>query len=326
MGPYITPEISVIMPVFNAEPYVLEAVKSILQQTFTDFELLIINDGSTDNSEKIIFSIKDCRIRYFRNAVNLGIIHSRNYGLQQARGKFVAMMDADDLSVPERLEDQYNFMAKNPSAGVCGATMAFFGDKQGYFGTYGGPASIFTTLMSKPPFGQSTAFIRKSVLTMHSLNYNPEYPHAEDYKLWLDIAAHADIHCLPQTLVYYRWHISNDSKIYQNIQKSSSLNIQQDWFQWVLKRELSSDEGEVFTGKLSLKSCILYNLLCFLAMKNNGIPIDKTIVMEQRMRMNRLFINSLVSARSGKVMFPFSVIDRIISMAMIFFTSPRNHG
>ena len=91
-------KVSVLMPAYNAEKYIAEAINSILSQTFKDFELLIINDGSTDKSESIVFSFNDPRMRYIKNEQNLGLVRVRNLGLELARGEYVAMLDSDDIA------------------------------------------------------------------------------------------------------------------------------------------------------------------------------------------------------------------------------------
>ncbi|HEY4799706.1 MAG TPA: glycosyltransferase family 2 protein, partial [Bacteroidia bacterium] len=115
------PAISVLMPVYNAEKYLCEAIDSILQQTFTDFEFLIIDDGSTDKSVDIIRSYSDKRIVLTTKPCNTGLIDTLNMGIQLARGKYIARMDADDISVAGRLKSQYQYMENNPDVLVVGS-------------------------------------------------------------------------------------------------------------------------------------------------------------------------------------------------------------
>ena len=113
--------VSVIMPVYNGALYLREAIDSILSQTHTNLELIIINDGSNDNSEEIILSYEDNRIRYIINEKNSGICVTLNKGLDIAKGKYIARMDCDDISCPERLQMQIEYMEQNPSIGVLGS-------------------------------------------------------------------------------------------------------------------------------------------------------------------------------------------------------------
>lgn len=115
-----SPTVSVLMPVYNGAKYLHEAVKSILDQTYADFEFLIVNDGSTDDSEKIILSFKDPRIVIIKNEINIGLINSLNKGLTIAKGKYIARMDADDVAMPQRLELQVKEFNTNPNAIVIG--------------------------------------------------------------------------------------------------------------------------------------------------------------------------------------------------------------
>src|SRR5580698_9685158 len=108
------PKVTVLMPVYNGEKYIKEALESILQQTFIDFEFLIINDGSTDNSVSIIKSFNDNRIRLIHNEKNSGLVYSLNKGIGLSNGEYIARMDCDDVSIPERLEKQVGFLNSNP--------------------------------------------------------------------------------------------------------------------------------------------------------------------------------------------------------------------
>ena len=121
------PLVTVLMAVYNGEKYLREAIESILDQTYTNFEFLIINDGSSDRTEEIILSYNDKRIRYIKNEQNLKLIASLNKGLDLAKGEFIARMDADDISLPERLEKQINFLEKHPEIGLLGSWVRTLG-------------------------------------------------------------------------------------------------------------------------------------------------------------------------------------------------------
>ena len=112
------PVISVILPVYNAERFLREAIDSVLKQTFVDFEFIILNDGSTDKTEDIILSYKDPRIRYVKNEKNLKLIKTLNKGVDMARGKYIARMDADDISLPERFEKEVAYLEAHPDVAV----------------------------------------------------------------------------------------------------------------------------------------------------------------------------------------------------------------
>ena len=123
------PDISVLMPVFNSERYLKTAIESILNQTFQDFELIIVDDGSTDASENIIRSFESEKIFSYKNAGNIGLIATLNRGIDLCRGKYIARMDADDVSLPTRLEKQFNFLKKNPEYALVGSNAERIDDK-----------------------------------------------------------------------------------------------------------------------------------------------------------------------------------------------------
>ena len=122
-------QLSVVMPVYNAEKYLSEAIESILQQSFEDFEFLIINDGSTDRSKDIVLQYDDPRIIYVENDSNMGLIATLNRGIKLARGLFLARMDADDISVKDRFAKQIAFLKNNPNYRLCGSTVRIIDGK-----------------------------------------------------------------------------------------------------------------------------------------------------------------------------------------------------
>ncbi len=124
------PLISVVMPVYNSEKYLEEAINSILNQTFTDFEFIILNDGSTDKTEDIILSYSDSRILYIKNKTNLQIVKTLNKGIELASGKYIARMDSDDISSPERFEKLIEFMENNHEIDICSTWLETFGNRK----------------------------------------------------------------------------------------------------------------------------------------------------------------------------------------------------
>src|ERR1041384_3373929 len=113
------PKVTVIFPVFNGEKFLHLSIRSILNQTFRDFELLLIDDGSTDKTREIISGFEDARIRFLSNEKNEGLIFTLNLGIAEAHGEFLARMDADDIAFPERLQKQVDFLEANPGTGIC---------------------------------------------------------------------------------------------------------------------------------------------------------------------------------------------------------------
>lgn len=209
-----TPLVSVVMPVYNAEKYVSDAIESILQQTFTDFELIVINDGSTDNSAKILknYADQDNRIRFINHRKNKGLIGVLNEGLDICCGKYIARMDSDDISMPQRFEAQVAYMDAHPECGVLSVGFQMFGDSDKIVIH---PAHVgIVDFMHGCLVAHPGVMMRKSVLDMYGFRYDKNYKYAEDYDLWSRMACVTQIHNLPDVLLQYRWHKSNVSVLH----------------------------------------------------------------------------------------------------------------
>lgn len=201
----MSPRVSVLMAVHNCEPYLREAVDSILAQTFTDFEFIVVDDGSTDRSADVIASYSDPRIIFVRNDKNLGLTASLNRGLELARGEYVARMDGDDVSLPERLARQVAFMDANPGVGACG-TWATDIDEAGR--VKGGRETPTGDELDN--FYWRVSLIHPSAMfrfdRRRGPRYNPEVRYSQDYDLWLRVAAVSRLSNLPEHLLLYRVH------------------------------------------------------------------------------------------------------------------------
>jgi glycosyltransferase involved in cell wall biosynthesis len=202
------PAISVILPVFNGEAYLLEAIESILNQSFANFELLIINDGSTDQSQEIIDSFQDARIKVIHNPINLGLVATLNIGIEQARGKYLARQDQDDISELNRLQWQYEFMEQS-GFDLCGTRWSTMRSDGKIISAAQIPLSedtIFACLATTVPFAHGSVMMRKSFMNNHHLQYDDSYL-VEDYSLWVRFAqAGAHFANLDQSLYLYRLH------------------------------------------------------------------------------------------------------------------------
>jgi glycosyltransferase involved in cell wall biosynthesis len=186
----IIPKVTVLMSVYNGEKYLREAIESILNQTFKDFEFLIIDDGSIDSTPEIIQSYNDPRIRVIRNDENLGLTKSLNIGLREAKGEYIARMDADDISVPERLEKQVLLLEKYPKIGVLGTNIQ-------YINEFGNPSLILKwpqrdslikwQLCFMNPIAHPSVIIRRKLLA-DSGGYNEEITFGQDYDLWVRLS------------------------------------------------------------------------------------------------------------------------------------------
>jgi len=223
-------KITVLMPVYNGEKYLKEAIESILNQTYADFEFLIINDGSTDKSVEIIKSFSDQRIRFIENEKNLGLIATLNKGIDLALGEYIIRMDSDDVSLPQRLEKQVDFMDKNPDIGVCGSWLTTIGDKKSHLWKFPENSDdIKTGLLFFCPFAHPTVIMRKSVFIKNNLYYSSDFIHGEDYEFWIRCLKYTEFANIQEILLLYRRYSEQISdkhyKIQQNSAKKARLNI-----------------------------------------------------------------------------------------------------
>lgn len=203
----VSPKVTVLMPVYNGETYLGEAIKSILNQTFTDFEFLIINDGSSDESLKIINSYKDKRIRLISNDKNVGLVNTLNKGIALSCGQYIARMDCDDISLPERLAKQVAYMDSQPEVCVCGTWIRTIGEIYGDVWDYpSDDSAIRCSLLFGSVIAHPSVIIRKGGLEKYQLFYDARYTHAEDYELWVRCSKYMLLANIPEVLVLYRMH------------------------------------------------------------------------------------------------------------------------
>lgn len=207
------PEVSVLMPVYNAEKHLFKAVESILNQTFSDFEFLILDDCSTDSSPAVLDRYDDPRIVRHRNEHNLGITLTLNRGLELARGTYIARMDGDDIAFPDRLRQQVAYMNANPDVALLGTRYVHIDDDGEYlFGGQPAPPPpepgtrgyVRWSLLWMTSIQHPTAMLRRSVLEAHGLRYDRAFETAEDYELWTRISRAGEVERLDDTGLYYR--------------------------------------------------------------------------------------------------------------------------
>ena len=217
------PKVSVLMPVYNASSFLKESIDSILSQSFTDFEFLIINDGSTDPSANIIDSYTDYRIKHIKFPVNGGITKALNIGLDIAQGEYIARMDADDLALPQRLEKQVMFMDQNPDVGVSGTWVEYFGKRKGVMMAPQNHKEILWTLLFGSPFFHPSVIMRTKLI--REIKYPSDFPHAEDYGLWMELVTRTRFANIPEPLLKYRWSLNSVGAVYSSMQNTSTSII-----------------------------------------------------------------------------------------------------
>ncbi|MBN8554733.1 MAG: glycosyltransferase [Deltaproteobacteria bacterium] len=220
------PLISVLMPVFNGEKYLDAAIRSVLRQSYSHFELIILNDGSTDGSAKIIQSFKDPRIIYIKNDQNLGLVKTPNLGIERARGQYIARIDSDDILFSDRFMKQVDFLESHPDAVACGSwyfTMKFLPNTLVKVPTR--PEDIASELIFKNVMAHSSMMMRADSLRQYKIFYSDKYPFIEDWELWLRLSKVGRLYNIPEPLFLYRLHSQSVSFKNFDVQNQSIQKI-----------------------------------------------------------------------------------------------------
>lgn len=207
------PLVSVLLPVYNTkEEYLRECIESILNQTFKDFELIILNDGSTNNAEDVIKSYTDSRIRYYKNEKSEGITTGRNKLLELANGKYIAVTDHDDISVPERFEKEFNFLENNPDVSIVSSWLDIFWENGKRRIDKFMPNPRFLDFLEGCVISHPACMYRKADFEKYNLKYEDGYYGAQDYALFAKAARYLKLANIQECLLKYRFHETNASK------------------------------------------------------------------------------------------------------------------
>lgn len=201
--------ISVLMCVYNTRTeYLKAAIESILVQSFSRFEFIIVDDGSEAYVEGVVALYADSRIKLLKNSKNIGLTKSLNLALRNAKGKYIARMDADDISLRERLQIQYDYMEQHPETAVCGSLAYQTGSKEciGFRSGWSQELLKVKLLIDNAGPVHPTALIRRSILTENNISYNELMPKAQDYALWNECIQYGKIEWIHQILLVYRTH------------------------------------------------------------------------------------------------------------------------
>ncbi len=238
-----SPLVSILMPVYNAEKYLRQAIDSILAQTFTDFELVIVNDGSIDNSERIIKSYTDKRIVYIKQE-NQGVARSLNNGLKICKGKYIRRHDADDISTPEALQKQIEFISKHPEYPLIGSRIAFMTENGKIAYNYTNPTENFfngkyyheVTLKNywkNRPIIHATILAKKDLFFEEGM-YRTEFPTSEDIDLWFRVLEKYKVAVINEVNYFVRLHGTsntynhgNRNIFYRNLAKDFAIERRQ---------------------------------------------------------------------------------------------------
>ncbi len=286
----MSPKISVILPVYNCESYIAGAINSILEQQFTDFELIVVNDGSSDTTEQVVRSFTDNRLKYYNNERNLGIVPTLNFAVTKASAPYIARMDADDVSYPERLMLQYQFMEAHQDVAVCGAFLKVM-DKEEIVRCPENHEDIFFELLINNVIAHPVVMFRKSVWAKHRLQYEEKWFPAEDYMLWVKFAQFSKLHNLQLPLLDYKIHEASIS---------------------VSKKDLQIQKMTEIKCMHLLESLKIYAADNFSVLEK-ALSFHFSDSFEYVNQLNKLF-KQIVDANNKLLIFPKSKLEELLSM------------
>jgi glycosyltransferase involved in cell wall biosynthesis len=254
--------ISVVMSIFNEkEDWLIGSISSIINQSFKDFEFIIINDNpNKELNDHMLdkFRLTDSRIIIVNNNENLGLTKSLNIGFKKARGKYIARMDADDISLPERLARQFDFMENNKEIVACGSFIRVFGKINKTDKSLPTNCNQFKNiLLIKNPLPHPTAFIRNEIIQKNNIKYDERYKYSQDYGLWSELSIYGFLTNIPEVLLHYR---VADNQISIKNKKEQTL-CAQSIRRELLKRELKNIHIQFDINSLSHLALKIYNKL-----------------------------------------------------------------
>ncbi len=275
------------MPVYKTpEAYLREAIESILNQSYSDFELLILDDCPDDNREQIVKSYRDKRIKYLQNEKNLGITPSRNKLIALAKGEYLAIFDHDDISLPDRLAKQAAVLDANPDIGVVGCQVEFFQNQSRISKYPQNDQDIKVALMATCALIHPGAMIRKKLLLENNIRYEKDYSPSEDYRLWCRLIPYTKFYNIPEVLLRYRDHDCNTSKI----QKAKMAAATREIFAQV------RSENPVLYNRFLMKATAVYRIKLF-----GILPFLTIRILDAKIKVYLLGILLLVCKRSRKI-------------------------
>lgn len=273
------PKITVLMPVYNCELYVREAIDSILGQSFIDFEFLIIDDASTDCTVSLIKSYNDSRIQLIEKPINSGYTNSLNLGLQLAKGKYIARMDGDDISLPERFARQVAFLEANPAVILCGTWYSIIGSDR-IVKVPESHDAIKVALLKGNCFAHPSVMMRKLSLDVFQIVYDVSKEPAEDYDLWVRLVMKGRLYNLQEVLLDYRTHSNQVTKKYSDKQKDSVMKTKRNLFNF-LELDLLPEEDLVLNKVLNNGTAINFNdIYVFKKLQKKLLISDKKNIFE----------------------------------------------
>ena len=217
--------VTILIPNYNNAPFIESCLKSIQNQSYQEFTILIVDDGSTDESVHLINKFSDKRIKLVLKEKNSGIVDTLNVGLNQIETEFILRMDADDIMQVDRVAKLIQFMDKNPSIGICGSGIQQFGIKNDTIIYEKSPLQNKANLIFSHTIGHATCIFRTHILKENNIKYSNGYQYLEDYKLFYDLSKYTSMTSIPDLLYLYRQESYNQESVYFNIKKGSFIKL-----------------------------------------------------------------------------------------------------
>lgn len=298
------PLVSIVLPVYNGENYLAQAIESLLNQSLQDFELIVINDCSTDGTEEVIHSFADPRIVYAKNERNMHLIPTLNKGLSLAKGKYIARMDHDDIALPDRLKKQVEHLEKHPEIMALGTLIERFSDDgQSYLPKLPiEPNDLAVSMLFFNPISHPSAMFRSMPVKQHGLHYNADIFNAEDYALWWEMLRFGKIANLPEVLLKYREHPNQITVAQSDTVSSGHKNALTHFFKELGIASVSAKDIELWTeiiehkaGGKALEALHWINSVAQANQKSQKLP-----VAELNQKLYGLWKNLLLESKPQK--------------------------
>lgn len=283
--------VTVFMPVYNAERFLKQAIDSLLNQTYRDFELLIIEDASTDHSLEILKSYNDTRIKLFKNESNMGISYTRNRGLELCNSEYMALLDDDDIAIPYRLEHEVQYLDEHPDVDVVGGHQRqideYGNDLNKQWSVYLNPKYIKAYLMTGNTVVNGSTMFRKKFIDEYNLRYQEHCYGAEDYRFWVECSLKGTIANLDEVMLLWRNGHGNETGRALNEYVAERKLFIDKIHNYVLEENgFILDEKQLFAfNKMFFEDAIvetkedlteLYNVLYSIAKQSEKLMLDNT--------------------------------------------------
>jgi len=269
------PQVTVLLCVYNGEKTILQAVNSILSQSFQDFELLIIDDGSTDHTVDLLIGYSR-RIRLIRES-HKGLVGCLNLGIQMAHGEYIARMDADDISAPNRVKTQVEFLNRHPEIGIVGSIALLIDTKDQVIGRIPVPESdleIRWAILFQCPMIHPSVMLRRKLLIEQKLFYSSDFIHAEDYDLWTKLIKTTKFYNIQLPLLYYRIHPTSVTKINREISDQNQICISRRTIQTEFPQEKIDEDAVCNLARVVCAGIRAEKDLFFCRAKLSGLYFD----------------------------------------------------